>query len=212
VTNGYIRSNRENVRRERLSTSFQMIRRLTLSFKWDSCRDEALAVAGERITGKMGHGIEISYGLYTCVPSVMVVSQYVISRERKIHTKSVALARERIILTELQPIVGEVSANFRLWCRATDLHGRLLDSLDRRRYYFFRVAPKLYSRALFPMKPSNATKFQRSTLTFYFHSLHVSAPTRHLQVRYTTDAHKDYSYHNGSFDPWASIHAIKRSI
>jgi hypothetical protein len=50
----------------------------------------------------------------------------------------------------------------------------------------------------FLMKPSIATKFQRSTLTFYFYSLHVSAPTGHLQVRYTTDAHKDYSYHNGS--------------
>jgi hypothetical protein len=49
----------------------------------------------------------------------------------------------------------------------------------------------------FPMKPSIATKFQLSTVTFYFHSLHVSAPTGHLQVRYTTDAHKDYSYHNG---------------
>jgi hypothetical protein len=29
-------------------------------------------------------------------------------------------------------------------------------------------------------------RFQLSTLTFYFHSLHVSAPTGHLQVRYTT--------------------------
>jgi hypothetical protein len=29
---------------------------------------------------------------------------------------------------------------------ATDLHGRILDFLDRSRYFFFQVAPQLYSR------------------------------------------------------------------
>jgi hypothetical protein len=29
---------------------------------------------------------------------------------------------------------------------ATDPHGRILDFLDRNRYYFFQVAPQLYSR------------------------------------------------------------------
>jgi hypothetical protein len=29
---------------------------------------------------------------------------------------------------------------------ATDSHGRILGFLDRRRYYFFQVAPQLYSR------------------------------------------------------------------
>jgi hypothetical protein len=28
----------------------------------------------------------------------------------------------------------------------TDLHGRILEFLDRRRYFFFQVAPQLYSR------------------------------------------------------------------
>jgi hypothetical protein len=56
------------------------------------------------------------------------------------------------------------------------------------------------------------------------HSLHVSAPTGHLQVRYAIDVHIDYSYYNGSvvrtqldvslwyFIPWSQIHVIKRSI
>jgi hypothetical protein len=29
---------------------------------------------------------------------------------------------------------------------ATDLHGRILGFLDRSRYYFFQIAPHLYSR------------------------------------------------------------------
>jgi hypothetical protein len=68
------------------------------------------------------------------------------------------------------------------------------------------------------MMPSIATKFQYlNSLFFIFpsYSLYVSAPTGHLQVRYTIDVSKDYSYYNGSvvctqldvclywyFDPW----------
>jgi hypothetical protein len=52
--------------------------------------------------------------------------------------KSVALVRERTLLTEYPPLIGEVSANFvDRRCRvvsATDPHGRILDriySIDR---------------------------------------------------------------------------------
>jgi hypothetical protein len=53
------------------------------------------------------------------------------------------------IPVERPRIVGEVSANF--WdrgchmIRKTDTYGRILGFLDRNRYYFFQVAPQLYS-------------------------------------------------------------------
>jgi hypothetical protein len=56
---------------------------------------------------------------------------------------SVALVRER------PPLVGEVSANLcglRVVVSAADPYGRNLCFLDRSRYYFFQVAPQLYSR------------------------------------------------------------------
>jgi hypothetical protein len=64
---------------------------------------------------------------------------------------SVALVRERTIPTERPPLIGEVSANFFAdrGCRvvnATDLHGRILGFQDPSRYFFFKVAPQLYSR------------------------------------------------------------------
>jgi hypothetical protein len=64
---------------------------------------------------------------------------------------SVALVRERIIPTERSPLVGEVSANFcggRLCCvvSATDPLHSILGFTDRSRYFFFQVAPQLYSR------------------------------------------------------------------
>jgi hypothetical protein len=46
---------------------------------------------------------------------------------------TVTLVRERTIPTKRSQHVGEVSANV----RATDPHGRILDFLDRSRYYFF---------------------------------------------------------------------------
>jgi hypothetical protein len=64
---------------------------------------------------------------------------------------SVALVRKRTIPTERPPLVGEDSAKFFAdrGCRvvsAKDPHGRNLGFLDRIRYYFFQVAPQLYSR------------------------------------------------------------------
>jgi hypothetical protein len=64
---------------------------------------------------------------------------------------SVAWVRERTISTERRPLVGEVSANF---CadrdyrvvNVTDPYDRILGFLDRSRYFFFQVAPQLYSR------------------------------------------------------------------
>jgi hypothetical protein len=53
--------------------------------------------------------------------------------------------------TELPPLVGEVSAKFAdSGCHVvsvTDTYGRILGFLDRNRYFFFQVAPQLYSRS-----------------------------------------------------------------
>jgi hypothetical protein len=53
--------------------------------------------------------------------------------------KPLKILREPNILTERPPLVGEVSAKF-------EDRGRILDFLDRSRYFFFQVAPHLYSR------------------------------------------------------------------
>jgi hypothetical protein len=64
---------------------------------------------------------------------------------------SLALVRERTIPTGRPPLVGEVSTNF-LWieeCRvvnAVDPYGRILGFIDRSSYFFFQVAPQLYSQ------------------------------------------------------------------
>jgi hypothetical protein len=53
--------------------------------------------------------------------------------------------------TKQAPLVGEVNANFLQieGCRvvsAANPYGRILGFLDQSRYYFFQVAPQLYSR------------------------------------------------------------------
>jgi hypothetical protein len=63
----------------------------------------------------------------------------------------VAWVFERTIPTERPPLSSEVSANIFAdrGCgvvSATELRGRILGFLDRSRYYFFQVAPQLYSR------------------------------------------------------------------
>jgi hypothetical protein len=54
------------------------------------------------------------------------------------------------IPTERQPLVGEVSVNFcglRVSCgQRDDPYGRILGFLNRSRYFFFQIAPQLYSR------------------------------------------------------------------
>jgi hypothetical protein len=73
-----------------------------------------------------------------------------IRSEQKTKPNSVAWDRERTIPTERPPLVGKVSAKFAdTGCHVvsvTDPRGRILDFLDRRRYFFFQVAPQLYSR------------------------------------------------------------------
>jgi hypothetical protein len=57
------------------------------------------------------------------------------------------LVRERTIPTERPPLVGELSAN--RGCHVvsvTDSYCRILGFIDRSRYFFFQVAPQLYSR------------------------------------------------------------------
>jgi hypothetical protein len=73
------------------------------------------------------------------------------SKRDKDNNNSVALVRERTILTERSPLVGEISANFfegRRWHLVSVMnpYGRNLGFLDRSRYFFFQVAPQLYSR------------------------------------------------------------------
>jgi hypothetical protein len=62
----------------------------------------------------------------------------------------VALACKWTILTERLPFVGEVSVNIcDRGCHmvsAVDPYGCNLDFLDRSHYFFFQVAPQLYSR------------------------------------------------------------------
>jgi hypothetical protein len=63
---------------------------------------------------------------------------------------SVAWVRERTIPTERPPLDGEINAIFAdRGChvvRVTDPYGRILGCLHRSRYFFFQVAPQLYSR------------------------------------------------------------------
>jgi hypothetical protein len=92
------------------------------------------------------------------------------------------------------------------------------------------VASCCASIQLVPYDAVNRNKVSIRQLPLYFssHSLHVSAPTSHLQVRYTIRYFKDYFYHNGSvaltqlgvemlyvlyrcFDPWSPVHIIKLS-
>jgi hypothetical protein len=58
---------------------------------------------------------------------------------------------KQTIPTDRPPHVGEISANFcgQRGCHvvsAMDPHGHTLGFLDRSHYYFFQVAPQLYSR------------------------------------------------------------------
>jgi hypothetical protein len=63
---------------------------------------------------------------------------------------SVAWVHERTIPTERPQFVGEVNAKFAdgecHMVRMTDHYGRNLCFLDRSLYFFFQVAPQLYSR------------------------------------------------------------------
>jgi hypothetical protein len=63
---------------------------------------------------------------------------------------SVAWVRERTSPTERPPLGGEVSANFWEYRVSRGQHNgsplRILGFLDRSRYFFFQVAPQLYSR------------------------------------------------------------------
>jgi hypothetical protein len=77
--------------------------------------------------------------------------------------------------TELPPLLGEVVPTFadRGCCvvSATDPPGRILGFLDRSRYYFFQVAPQLYSRGwvdpvsdLLPLRKSGSAGNQTQDL------------------------------------------------
>jgi hypothetical protein len=69
--------------------------------------------------------------------------------DHTLRTNSMALVRERTIPSNRHLLVKLVPTFADRGCRvvsATDPHGRILGSLDRSRYYFFHVAPQLYSR------------------------------------------------------------------
>jgi hypothetical protein len=68
-----------------------------------------------------------------------------------IYDNTVASVRKRTIPTERPPLVSEVRANFFAdrGCHVgsvTNPYGSILGFLDRNRYFFFQVAPQLYSR------------------------------------------------------------------
>jgi hypothetical protein len=72
-----------------------------------------------------------------------------ITSSRNILTKinSMAWVRERTIPTGRPPLLGEVSANRGCYVvSVTDPYGLILGFLDRSHYFYFQVAPQLYSR------------------------------------------------------------------
>jgi hypothetical protein len=80
---------------------------------------------------------------------------------------SVASVTKRTIPTERLPLVSEVSANFFAdrGCNVvsvTNSYGRILGFLDRSRYYFFQVAPQLYSRGWVDSVPDPVLFFSSS--------------------------------------------------
>jgi hypothetical protein len=66
------------------------------------------------------------------------------------HNNSMALVLEGTILTERQPLVTKLTANLRIesatWSARQIPNSCNLDFLDQSRYFFFQVAPQLYSR------------------------------------------------------------------
>jgi hypothetical protein len=68
-------------------------------------------------------------------------------RQQTNKTNSVVWVRERTIPTERQPKLVPTFADTRCHVvSVTDPYGRILGFLDRRRYFFFQIAPQLYSR------------------------------------------------------------------
>jgi hypothetical protein len=65
---------------------------------------------------------------------------------------SIAWVRERTIPSERSPLVSEVSANNVV--SLTDPYGCIRGFLDRSRYFFFQVAPQLYSRGWVDLVPN----------------------------------------------------------
>jgi hypothetical protein len=61
-----------------------------------------------------------------------------------------AWAHEQTVPTKWPPLVGEVNANFiDSGCHAVsmmDPYGHILGFLDQNRYFFFQVAPEVYSQ------------------------------------------------------------------
>jgi hypothetical protein len=80
------------------------------------------------------------YLLRIYLPFLMVLPN---SMNYIVKKNSVAWVCELTILTKRPPLVSEVSANV---VSVTDPYGRILGFLDRGHYFFFQVAPQLYSQ------------------------------------------------------------------
>jgi hypothetical protein len=69
---------------------------------------------------------------------------------KKTKLNTLASVRQRTIPTERPPLVGEVRANvYDRGCHLvsmTDPYGHILGFIDRSRYFFFQVAPRVYPR------------------------------------------------------------------
>jgi hypothetical protein len=84
---------------------------------------------------------------YLCIYSTF--NDAVINSDYITKTNSVALVRNRTIPSDRRLPAKLVPTFEDRGCRvvsATDPHGRILGFLDWSRYYFFQVAPQLYSR------------------------------------------------------------------
>jgi hypothetical protein len=65
-------------------------------------------------------------------------------------SKSVLLKLKKLYIDRRPPLVGEVSDDFSVYRlplgQRDGRYGRIIGFLDRSRYFFFQVAPQLYSR------------------------------------------------------------------
>jgi hypothetical protein len=120
---------------------------VSYSFSWQNCENCITPPSGE----ELGVGIRNS------------PKHYLSSNKQR---NSVAWVRERSIPTERPPLVGEVNANF---CGQRVSRGqrngsprRIVGFLDRNRYYFFQVAPQLYTRGWVDPVPDQRQLLRKS--------------------------------------------------
>jgi hypothetical protein len=81
--------------------------------------------------------------------------------------------------TERSPLVGEVDRGCHV-VGVTDPCGRIIGFLDRSRYFFFQVAPQLYSCGL--MDPVPDVLLLRKLYITYINSVRTSQEAQYISV------------------------------